>query len=82
MKLRLKECLAKQHLSFGDVYAQTGIAVSTLSRIANGKQSPSLDMVERIANCIGLPIDELLVMDGQYIECPHCHRLVRVEVTR
>lgn len=80
--LRLKQVAKEKGMSMSDLSYETQISEATLSRIINNKQSPSLDMIGRIAEGLGCSISELLVSDHQYIECPHCHKLISVELRK
>lgn len=81
-KLRIREMAAKRGKTMNDIMYDTGIASSTLSRINNGNQSPSIDLLEKIAQYLQCSIGELVVMEEQFIECPHCHKLIKVKVEK
>ncbi|MGV8095998.1 MAG: helix-turn-helix domain-containing protein [Mangrovibacterium sp.] len=61
MKLRLREILKKRGQSISAFADQVGIAQANMSNIVNGKTSPSLDTLERIADTLELPIADLFV---------------------
>ncbi|MEU9597193.1 helix-turn-helix transcriptional regulator [Streptomyces sp. NPDC048109] len=51
----------REHLNLTqlDVCGRSGIDVATYSRIENGHSSPILDTLIRIANAMGVELDEL-----------------------
>ena len=49
IELRLREILAKRGITLKDFAAQSGLSQSNLSNYINGKISPTLDTVSRIA---------------------------------
>jgi DNA-binding XRE family transcriptional regulator len=53
----LIECRIRENISQSELSRRTGIAKSNISRFENGKHSPSLEMVYRIANGLGKSID-------------------------
>jgi transcriptional regulator with XRE-family HTH domain len=61
MKLRLKEILKKKGQSISAFADQVGIAQANMSNIVNGKTSPSLDTIERIAEALELPVADLFI---------------------
>jgi transcriptional regulator with XRE-family HTH domain len=50
----------KNGMTIQDLAALVGIERSYLSRIIHGHHSPSLDLMEKIANACGEPLYELL----------------------
>ena len=49
-------------LKVTDVARTSGVSVPFLSLVENGEQQPSLDVVRRIANALGIPSEALVVM--------------------
>lgn len=59
MSLRLKEILKDRGESITAFASKVGITQANMSNIANGKSSPTLDTLERIASALNIPITEL-----------------------
>lgn len=80
MKLLLKEQLALKGWSMHDLFYKSGVAVSTISQIANGKQNPSLASLEAIADALGIEVYDLFEHKHLEIQCPHCGKKFRIDV--
>lgn len=59
MSLRLKDILKDRNESISAFASKVGITQANMSNIVNGKSSPTLDTLERIANSLNIPITEL-----------------------
>ena len=59
MSLQLKKVLEQHKLSILALSRMTGITQANLSNIANGKASPKVEILERIAKALNVPITEL-----------------------
>lgn len=53
---RLKALRSKQNLSVRDLAEKTGINISNISRIENGKISSTIDVLDRLAQALGTTI--------------------------
>lgn len=60
VEIRLKEILAQKGMTLKDFAAESGLSQSNLSNYMNGKISPTLDTLERIASHLGIDVTELL----------------------
>jgi transcriptional regulator with XRE-family HTH domain len=58
---RLQALRAQRGWSLAEVARLSGISMATLSRIENNKLSPTLDIVCRLLNGLGVPYHELLI---------------------
>ena len=58
-KVLLKEILRKRNISYRQAEIMTGISKSALQSIAEGRKSPSLDTLERIAEGLKVKITDL-----------------------
>lgn len=63
MVLRLKEILKERSESISAFALKVGITQANMSNIVNGKSSPTLDTLERIANSLNLSITELFYVN-------------------
>ncbi len=80
MTLRVKEVSKAQGVSITKLAELVGITQPNMSNIANGKTSPSLDLLERIAGALGVSVPELFApQPTSTITCPHCGKLIKVE---
>ena len=80
MTLRVKEVSKAQGVSITKLAELVGITQPNMSNIANGKTSPSLDLLERIAGALGVSVPELFApQPTNTITCQHCGKLIKVE---
>lgn len=59
MELRLREILAQRGLTLKDFAVSTGMSQSNLSNYINGKISPTLDTLKKIAAHLDIEVVEL-----------------------
>ena len=59
MKLRLREILKDKSLTLKAFSELSGISQPNLSNYINGNVSPTLEMLNRIANTLNIPLTEL-----------------------
>jgi transcriptional regulator with XRE-family HTH domain len=57
---RLRALRRQRETTLADVAAQTGISVSTLSRLEGGRRRPTLELLLPLAQAYGVQIDELI----------------------
>jgi transcriptional regulator with XRE-family HTH domain len=57
---RLRTIRRQRETTLADVSAQTGISVSTLSRLEAGRRRPTLELLLPLAQAYGVQIDELV----------------------
>lgn len=80
MLLRVKEVSKAQGVSITKLAELVGITQPNMSNIANGKTSPSLDLLERIASALGVSVPELFApQPTNTITCPHCGKLITIK---
>lgn len=60
---RLRKLRRAQQLTLSDLAAQSGVALSTISKIENGALSPTLDKVLRLANGLNIAVSQLIGED-------------------
>lgn len=79
MQLRIKEVSKSQGVSITKLAELVGITQPNMSNIANGKTSPSLDLLERIAVALGVTVPELFApQPTNTITCPHCGAVLEI----
>ncbi len=60
-------------MSINTLAETIGVAQPTMSRIVNGKQTPALETLEKIAEALGVEVPELFKpAEKAKIVCPHC----------
>lgn len=80
MQLRIKEVSKSQGISITKLAELVGITQPNMSNIANGKTSPSLDLLERIAVALGVSVPELFApQPTNTITCPKCGTVLEVK---
>jgi transcriptional regulator with XRE-family HTH domain len=57
---RLRALRRQRETTLTAVAADTGISVSTLSRLESGQRRPTLELLLRLARAYGVPLDELV----------------------
>lgn len=80
MQLRIKEVSKSQGVSITKLAELVGITQPNMSNIANGKTSPSLDLLERISVALGVTVPELFApQPTNTITCPKCGTVLEVK---
>ena len=80
MQLRIKEVSKSQGVSITKLAELVGITQPNMSNIANGKTSPSLDLLERIAAALDVSVPELFApQPTNTITCPHCGKPIKIK---
>lgn len=79
MQLRIKEVSKSQGISITKLAELVGITQPNMSNIANGKTSPSLELLDRIAAALGVTVPELFApQPTNTITCPHCGKSIKL----
>jgi len=77
--MRIKEVIKERGLTVGAVALRMGVVPQALSRVING--NPTVEMVERVAAAIGVPVSELFEQPGKGdFACPKCGARLEVEL--
>ena len=80
MQLRIKEVSKSQGVSITKLAELVGITQPNMSNIANGKTSPSLDLLERIAAALNVSVSELFEAPKEAeITCPKCGNRITIK---
>ncbi len=75
--MRIKEVIKEKGLTVGAVASRMGVVPQALSRVING--NPTVEMVERVAAAIGVPVSELFdTPAGGNFTCPNCGAALRL----
>lgn len=79
MKLRIKEILKEKGLAIKDFTIMMELTAPSVSNFINGKSKPSIDVFERAAKVLNVPISDLFEQPQQnIITCPHCSGKIKV----
>ena len=57
---RLRALRRQREITLADLSAQTGVSVSTLSRLESGDRKPTLELLLPLARAYGVTLDELV----------------------
>lgn len=82
MKLRIKDVLKEKRVTAVSLAGMIGITQPNMSNIVNGKSTPSLETLEKIANALEVDIPELFEKpksDGASITCPNCGKSIKIK---
>lgn len=78
---RIKEVIKNKNKRVKDIAQIIGIEPPNFSNIINGKSTPSLDMLQRIASALNVHISELFEKDtptDNIVRCPHCNGKIKI----
>lgn len=79
--LRLKELCKEKGTTLNALAVGVNISQPSISLLANGKQKPSFDTLEKIADYFGVNISELFAPANlQRVICPHCGKAIYIEI--
>ena len=80
-QLRIKEICKEKGTTLTALAEKVAISQPSISLIANGKQKPSLDTLEKIADALGVGIADLFSSDDSMkMTCPHCGKQIILTV--
>jgi transcriptional regulator with XRE-family HTH domain len=74
LRNRLNRVLHERGLAEGDVAAIARLDQGHLNRIKNGRVKPTLVTAMRIANALGLSVNQLFYLEGATLERPAAPR--------
>lgn len=81
MALRIKEVIKEKGTTVKDLALKMGISNVGLSQHING--NPSVEVLERIASALNVPITELFAQPEHHtasLNCPHCGKSINIKV--
>jgi len=67
---RIKQVREEKGISTYELSKLTGISQSVVSKLENNKRSQDLELIEKIANALGVDIENLIIDTAE--ECPEC----------
>ncbi|MDR0331843.1 MAG: helix-turn-helix domain-containing protein [Dysgonamonadaceae bacterium] len=86
MELKIKELLKQKGKTVVWLASEIGITQPNTSNIVNGKSSPSIETLEKIASALNVDFLDLFVDNrnkdnGIELTCPHCGGDIKVEIS-
>lgn len=57
---RLREAMEKNGVTQRELAKRADTSYPGINRILQGKQAPTLELADRLADCLGIPLTELL----------------------
>lgn len=80
MNLRIKEELKNQNgMTTALLAEKVGITRANMSNIVNGKTTPSIPTLEKIASALDVSITDLFEQPtSDIINCPHCGGKIKI----
>ncbi len=81
MAIRIKEVIKEKGTTVKDLAQKMGISNVGLSQHING--NPSVEVLERIAAALGVPVTELFEQpksDTASLTCPHCGKSIEIGI--
>lgn len=80
MELRIKEILKSQEMTTATLADNVGITRANMSNIVNGKTTPSLPTLRKIADALKVSITALFEQPKQnIIHCPNCGTALEIK---
>lgn len=81
IELRIKDLCKEKGMKMDDLAKAVGISQPSLSNIANGKQMPRLETIEKISDALGVEVAEIFApRNSNTFKCPHCGKTLQVVV--
>ena len=81
-QLKIKELCKAKGTTLIALSEKTGISRVSLSLISSGKQKPSFDTLEKIAEALDVGLAQLFVAPSAEIsfQCPNCGKTLKVKI--
>lgn len=79
MELRIKEILKEKGIAIKDFTIMMELTAPSVSNFINGKSKPSIDVFERAAKVLNVPISDLFEQPKQnVVNCPYCGGKIKI----
>ena len=88
---RIKDLMKEKGLKSVELAEKVGITPVSVSYIINNKTTPSIEMLQKIADVIDVPLWQLFVSPEALnvsrekeneMRCPHCGKPIKVELSK
>lgn len=79
-QLRIKELCKERSITLNQLAERIGVSQPSISGIATGKQKPSFDTLDKLADALGVSVAELFEpQPSNAVRCPHCGGVLHIE---
>lgn len=79
IQLRIKEICKSRGITLNDLAERVGVSRVSLSGIVTGKQKPSFDTLEKLADALNIAPSELFApQPTNTITCPYCGKSIKL----
>lgn len=79
MELRIKEICKERGMTIKDLATKIGLSAVAMSNLVNSKSKPGIDVFERIASALNVPISDLFEQSAKdVVNCPYCGGKIKV----
>lgn len=79
LTLRIKEICKEKGITLNVLAEKIGVSQPSISGIATGRQKPSLDTIEKLAEALEVSVSELFDTPKEgVIHCPHCGKEIKL----
>ena len=80
LQLRIKEICKERGITLNELAERVGMSRVSLSGIVTGKQKPSFDTLEKLADALNIAPSELFTpQQTNTITCPKCGTVLEVK---
>ena len=79
MKSRIKDLLKERSMTLCDLAEKIGTTQTSVSRMLSENGNPTYDTLIRIADAMGVEIQDLFTDDRNLIVCPKCGARFKLE---
>jgi Predicted transcriptional regulators len=80
MGLKIKEILKEKGIAVKDLAVMIDLAAPNVSNLINGKSKPSIEVFEKIADALNVPITALFEQPKQNtFTCPKCGAALEIK---
>jgi regulatory protein len=83
IQLRIKEICKEKGITLNALAEKIGVSQPSISGLATGKQKPSFDTLEKLAEALEVPFTELFEQpksDAASLTCPHCGKSIEIGI--
>lgn len=80
IQLRIKELCREKGMTLNQLAEKIGISQPSISGISTGKQKPSFDTLEKLAEALNVSPAELFASQpANTITCPYCGKTITIK---
>jgi len=82
MELRIKELCKEKSIAIKELATMINLSAVAMSNLVNSKSKPGIDVFERIATALNVPISDLFEQpnkDVAQLTCPKCGQPITIK---